>query len=67
MCAHTLRAIEALDELSRTQDRNRAHLRAALDEVEDVSLLYLALLLHDIGKGRGRGHIERGTRMASKS
>ena len=61
---HTLRAIEALDALHGSQDKGRALLRAALDEVKDVSLLYLALLLHDLGKGRGPGHIPRGANIA---
>jgi [protein-PII] uridylyltransferase len=63
---HTLRAVEALDDLCRADERARPRLRAALDEVEDVALLYLALLLHDLGKGRGRGHIERGVRIAER-
>jgi [protein-PII] uridylyltransferase len=63
---HTLKAIEALDELYAGQDRQRAHLRVISDEIEDVALLYLSLLLHDIGKGRGRGHIPRGARIAER-
>ncbi len=61
---HTLRTIEALDDLHNSNDPQRAPLRSALAEVEDVALLYLALLLHDLGKGRGRGHIPRGARIA---
>jgi [protein-PII] uridylyltransferase len=41
---HTLRTIEALDELQRRSDRSIAMFRAVLDQVEDVGLLYLALL-----------------------
>lgn len=63
---HTLRAIEALDDLYNSHDKNRAYLRAAFKTVEDASLLYLSLLLHDLGKGRGRGHIPRGTRIAER-
>ncbi|HEY6186266.1 MAG TPA: [protein-PII] uridylyltransferase [Pyrinomonadaceae bacterium] len=63
---HTLKAIEALDELHTSQDKQRAHLRVISDEVEDQALLYLSLLLHDIGKGRGRGHIPRGARIAER-
>src|SRR6266700_5780408 len=63
---HTLRAIEALDALHHSRPAGLARLRAALNEVDDVGLLYLALLLHDLGKGRGRGHIPRGTRIAER-
>ncbi|HEX8136986.1 MAG TPA: [protein-PII] uridylyltransferase [Pyrinomonadaceae bacterium] len=63
---HTLKAIEALDELHGCQDKARAHLRVVFDEVGDIALLYLSLLLHDIGKGRGRGHIPRGARLAER-
>ena len=63
---HTLKAIEALDDLHRRSDRNVARFRAVLDQVHDVGLLYLALLLHDLGKAGGRGHIPRGTRIAER-
>ena len=61
---HTLKAVEALDELYASQDKQRAHFRLIFDEIEDTALLYLSLLLHDIGKGRGRGHIPRGAKIA---
>jgi [protein-PII] uridylyltransferase len=61
---HTLKALEALDELYASQDKQRAHLRSIFDEIEDPGLLYLSILLHDIGKGRGRGHIPRGAKIA---
>ena len=63
---HTLKAVEALDELHVTQDKQRAHLRLILDEIENTALLYLSLLLHDLGKGRGRGHIPRGAKIAQR-
>src|SRR5258705_6070354 len=63
---HTLRAVEALDELYASQDKQRAHLRAVFDEIENPSLLYLSIFLHDIGKGRGRGHIPRGAKLAER-
>jgi [protein-PII] uridylyltransferase len=63
---HTLKAVEALDELHTGQDKQRAQLRAVFDEVADPALLYLSLLLHDIGKGRGRGHIARGVKIAER-
>jgi [protein-PII] uridylyltransferase len=63
---HTLKAVEALDELYASQDKQRAHLRSIFDEIEDPALLYLSILLHDIGKGRGRGHIPRGAKIAER-
>jgi [protein-PII] uridylyltransferase len=63
---HTLKAVEALDELYGSHDKQRSHLRTIFDEIEDPSLLYLSLLLHDIGKGRGRGHIPRGAKIAER-
>src|SRR5262249_52863865 len=63
---HTLRAIEALDDLYSNRETKLPSLRAALEEIEDARLLYLALLLHDFGKGGGRGHIPRGARIAER-
>lgn len=63
---HTLRAIEALDALLHGTDRSGARFRKILDQVEDVSLLYLGLLLHDLGKAGGRNHIPRGARIAAR-
>jgi len=40
---------------------------AALDEIEEAMPLYLGMLLHDIGKGRGTGHVEKGTRIAIRT
>lgn len=63
---HTLKAVEALDELHVSQDKQRAHLRIVFDEIKDPAPLYLSILLHDIGKGRGRGHIPRGVKIAER-
>jgi [protein-PII] uridylyltransferase len=63
---HTLKAVEALDDLYNNQEKQHAHLRLIFDEVEDAALLHLSLLLHDIGKGRGRGHIPRGAKIAER-
>ena len=62
---HTLRAVEALDDLH-NRETSLSSLRAVLEEIEDVRLVYLALLLHDLGKGRGSGHIPRGARIAER-
>ncbi|MGH9882057.1 MAG: HD domain-containing protein, partial [Pyrinomonadaceae bacterium] len=63
---HTLKAVEALDELHANQDKQRSQLRILFDEIDDPALLYLSVLLHDIGKGRGRGHIPRGVKIAER-
>ncbi|HYL98322.1 MAG TPA: ACT domain-containing protein, partial [Blastocatellia bacterium] len=63
---HSIKAVEALDELAGSQDEKTAVLRSVFDEVDDASGLYLAVLLHDIGKGKGSGHVERGARLAEK-
>ncbi|MCU1265459.1 MAG: protein-P-II uridylyltransferase [Acidobacteria bacterium] len=63
---HTLRAAEALDDLHASGNKYRDHLRTVLDEVEDPALLYLAVLLHDIGKGHGSGHVARGAKIAER-
>lgn len=64
---HTLSTIEQLDhifsgqELDMTRKYHEALKRTALP-----ALLYLILLLHDIGKARGpKGHAERGAAMAT--
>jgi [protein-PII] uridylyltransferase len=64
---HTLRAIETLDELYLTNDKHRSQLRSVFNEMKQPVLLYLALLLHDVGKSGGRGHIARGTQLAERA
>jgi [protein-PII] uridylyltransferase len=63
---HTLRVVDALDELNNSEDRRRANLRSVFDEVNDPAVLYLSLLLHDIGKGQGPGHVARGVTIAER-
>jgi len=64
---HTLRSIETLDELHVSNDRHRSSLRAVFEEIKNPILLYLALLLHDVGKSGGRGHIPRGAKLAERA
>jgi [protein-PII] uridylyltransferase len=65
---HTLKAVEALDEVAAERDRHGplAEFRSHFDEVEDAAPLYLALLLHDSGKGRGGRHSHVGARIAER-
>ncbi|MSU50487.1 MAG: [protein-PII] uridylyltransferase [Opitutus sp.] len=62
---HTLSAIRELDRIYTEAEPITLKYRAALHETTDPSLLYLTLLLHDIGKAEGiRGHAESGVRLA---
>jgi [protein-PII] uridylyltransferase len=63
---HTLRAVEALDEVATGTEAGVRPFGRILDEVEDAAPLYLGMLLHDIGKGRGGGHVERGANLAPR-
>jgi [protein-PII] uridylyltransferase len=63
---HTLKAIEVLDGLTVRQDATLAPFKVVFGELDDAAPLYLGLLLHDIGKGRGRGHVLRGVRIAER-
>ena len=57
---HTLRAIEAIDEVAAGTEAAVRPFGRVLDEVEDAVPLYLGMLLHDIGKGHGGGHSSAG-------
>ena len=61
---HTLKAIEVLDSLASTPDPRVNNLSRVFNEVEDTAALYLGVFLHDIGKGRGGGHVAKGVRIA---
>ena len=63
---HTLSAIRELDRIYTEAEPITLKYRAAIHETTDASLLYLTLLLHDIGKAEGiRGHSESGMRLAA--
>jgi len=63
---HTFVAIETIDALSRNARPAPAAMRELLLEDEDPAVLRMALLLHDIGKGAGDGHIERSLAAATR-
>jgi [protein-PII] uridylyltransferase len=63
---HTLRAIEALDELANSRSRQLERYRNLYGEISDPAALHLGLLMHDIGKGQGGGHTEKGIRIAER-
>jgi len=55
---HSLRAVGEIDALDRGE--GDAGKRAVLDRVMREDLLKLGVFLHDIGKSKGHGHIEKG-------
>jgi [protein-PII] uridylyltransferase len=62
---HTLHAIRELDRVFSEAEPIALKYRQVLHETPDPTLLYLILLLHDIGKAEGiQGHAESGVRIA---
>jgi len=62
---HTLNAIRELDRIFLRDENFTAKYLLALHDTPHPSMLYLILLLHDIGKGGGiKGHAESGALMA---
>ncbi|EDY81029.1 protein-P-II uridylyltransferase [Verrucomicrobiia bacterium DG1235] len=62
---HTLHTIRELDEIFSNPDTLYKPYREALHELRLPNLIYLILLLHDIGKARGiRNHAESGVEIA---
>ncbi len=48
---HTLRAVDCLDQAASSTDPGLKDYRGLLQQVQDPSILYLALLLHETGSG----------------
>ncbi len=62
---HTLNAIRELDRIFTAAEPIALKYREALHETPEPTLLYLILLLHDIGKAKGiQGHAESGVVIA---
>jgi [protein-PII] uridylyltransferase len=62
---HTLSAIRQLDLIFTEAEPITLKYRAALHETPEPELLYVTLLLHDIGKAEGiKGHAESGVKIA---
>jgi len=61
---HCLRAAEVLNEISKgVYDEKWPVFRAVFEEVENQGSLFLAALLHDMGKGYGDDHCDRGRQL----
>jgi len=63
---HTLKAIDALDDVARGEEGVPAAFAQIFAEVENRTALFLGMLLHDVGKGRGGGHVSRGVKIAER-
>lgn len=65
---HSFLAIESLHRLKQSQSEWDKRYAELLNELEDPELLYLALLLHDTGKGVANGeHVEASLDVASRA
>ena len=61
---HSLRTVDVINEISKgVYDERWPVFRAVFEEIEIPEQLFLAALLHDIGKGYGEDHCERGPRL----
>ena len=64
---HSILAIESLHRLTQSQSEWDKRYAELLGELEDPELLYLALLLHDTGKGvPGGNHVEASLEIAGR-
>lgn len=64
---HSIRAIKEVVELPQAQSPALTLYQKVLGEVEeDRILLFMTLLLHDVGKGKGSSHSETGAVMAGE-
>ena len=62
---HTLRGIMELEHLGAGEHRQSSPLLTqVMREIDRPEVLYLAMLLHDVGKGHGHDHSDRGARLA---
>jgi [protein-PII] uridylyltransferase len=57
---HSLLAVENLEALAPGQSRDTEGVAEVLHDVERPDLLMLGMLLHDVGKGKGHGHVAKG-------
>src|SRR5438477_2692296 len=57
---HSLLAVEHLEALAPGQSAESEGAAAVFNEVDKPELLMLGMLLHDIGKAKGHGHVAKG-------
>ncbi len=61
---HTFVLLDHLESLRSADDPRLQEFRRIAHELRKPEILKLAILLHDIGKGQGHGHSERGVEIA---
>jgi [protein-PII] uridylyltransferase len=61
---HTFVLLDGLESLRDIDDPRLREFRRIASELRKPEILKLAILLHDIGKGEGHGHAERGVAIA---
>ena len=61
---HSLHCVRALESLPRDGGPGEGRLPELWEDLEESSVLVLAALLHDVGKGLGGGHAQKGAAMA---
>jgi [protein-PII] uridylyltransferase len=57
---HSLLAVENMEALAPGHSAESEPVSQVLNEIERPDLLMMGMLLHDIGKGRGHGHVAKG-------
>ena len=64
---HTLVTLEYLEELKATRDTGRRRFRELVEETEELPLVFMALIFHDLGKSDGlEGHAIASARLAER-
>ena len=63
---HSLIAVENLEALAPGASASSEGIAQVLNEVQRPDLLMLGMLLHDIGKGKGHGHVAKGAPLAEE-
>ncbi len=64
---HTFVLLDYLEGLAETADPRLQEFRRIAGELKKPEVLKLAILFHDIGKGEGHGHVERGVAIGEEA
>jgi [protein-PII] uridylyltransferase len=63
---HSLLAVENLEALAPGASASSEGIAQVLNEIQRPDILMLGMLLHDIGKGKGHGHVAKGIPLAQE-